>query len=172
MVRKTASSLLSVPPQSEHSLKPLYQPHFSPVWTMRPELQKHKKTHSCYAAKLWGRQQTKTVRLKTFTWFSPPARPAEKQECKQKKTARRGRAPTWREFAGVGEDREVEGGREGKGRLFLSLQTVYITKEESLEHNRAFPRATAQPVLSCCQSVAAAWTLRVFKRPTLAGGLQ
>ena len=107
----------------------------------------------------------KPARLKTFTWFSPPARSAEKQECKQKKTARRGRAPTWREFAGVGEDREVEGGREGKGRLFLSLQTVYITKEESLEHNRAVPRATAQSALSCCQSLAAAWTPRVFKRP-------
>lgn len=61
---------------------------------------------------------------------------------------------------------ERTGRWKGGERLFLSLQTVYITKEESLEHNRAVPRATAQPVLSCCQSVAAAWTLRVFKRPT------
>lgn len=149
MVRKTASSLLSVPPQSEHSLKPLYQPHFSPVWTMRPELQKHKKTHSCYAAKLRGRQQTKPVRLKTFTWFSPPARPAEKQECKQKKTARRGRAPTWREFAGVGEDREVEGGRE-----------AVPFSSDCLHHQRGIPgtqpsrppghSATSSLMLSVC----------------------
>ena len=139
---------------------------------MRPELQKKKDTkkpHSCYAAKLRGRQQTKPDRLKTFTWFSAPARPAEKQECKQKEDSKTGKSTNSERICGCGRGQGGGGGRErGRGRLFLSLQTVYITKEESLEHNRAVPWATAQPALSCCQSLAAAVlsrTVRVFQCP-------
>lgn len=49
-----------------------------------------------------------------------------------------------------------EGREKGEGRPFLSVQSVYITNEESLEYNRAVPWATALRVLSCCQSASLA----------------
>lgn len=133
------------------------------------------KTHSCYAAKLRGRQQTKPVRPKTFTWFSPPPtlqkKKKKKGECKQKETTRQ-------EEHQLGENLRVwertgRGGRKGKGRLFLSAQSVYITKEESLEYKRAVSGATALQALSCCQSAPVlSRTVRDVKVSSLAWGLQ
>ena len=79
----------------------LYEQWGQTPWTL---------THSCYAAKLWGRQQTKLVQLKTFTWFSPPPPPKM-----QNKNVNKRRQEELGVFFGCGRGHGGEG-KKGEGK--------------------------------------------------------
>lgn len=133
------------PPQSMHSLKPLHQPHFPPVRTMRPGLQKHRRTvamlPSCEESNKQG-----YFNWKLSVGFHPP--PALLTHTHKKNVNKR-RQQDRKRICGCG--RGQGGGERGEGRaVTFCVKSVYITKEESLEHNRAVHRATALRLLSCC----------------------